>query len=258
MSGAGHLVAKAAFNPRRLIAVSLLFAGSILLPVTAQSAVKTAVSGSDISRPHVYLMRGLLNIFSLGMDQLAVQIARHGIEASVYNHTLEDAVVSEIVLKYRSGDHGPYILVGHSLGADAVMTMAQQLNARGVPVALVVPFDGTGSYAAPQNVACVLNITQRLYAYMTPGLGFHGKLSNMNVSNDATIDHFTIDKSPRLQTVALNSVLQAAHGEACHPGSNTPAVAGRKQTPAPDMAAPAGIAPPTESASPMLRPAYQG
>ena len=78
--------------------------------------------------------------------------------------------------KYRAGDHGPYMLVGHSLGADAVMVMAQELNAQGVPVALVVPFDGTGSYAAPRNVACVLNLTQRHYAYMRPGAGFHGML----------------------------------------------------------------------------------
>src|SRR4029077_12425475 len=135
--------------------------------------------------PHVYLMRGLMNIFSLGMDQLAAQIQRHGIAASVYNHSVEDTVVGEITAKYRSGDHGPFILVGHSLGADAVMAMAQSLDARGVPVALVIPFDGTASYAAPGNVACVLNLTQRVYAYMRPGRGFHGKLSNVDVSSDA-------------------------------------------------------------------------
>ena len=41
-------------------------------------------------------MRGLMNVFSLGMDQLAVLIARNGIEASVHNHAEADAVVSEI------------------------------------------------------------------------------------------------------------------------------------------------------------------
>jgi hypothetical protein len=138
------------------------------------------------------------------------------------------------------------------------MTMAQQLNTRGVPVALVVPFDGTGSYAASQNVACVLNITQRLYAYMTPGFGFRGKLSNVNVSSDTSIDHFTIDKSPRLQAVALNSVLQAAHGETCRPGFGGPATARPKQVPTPNIAAPAGIAAPTRSASPGLRQGYEG
>ena len=44
------------------------------------------------SRAHVYLLRGLMNIFSLGMDQLAGKIERYGIPASVYNHSLEQAV----------------------------------------------------------------------------------------------------------------------------------------------------------------------
>ena len=182
-------------------------------------------------------MRGLLNIFSLGMDQLAAQIARNGIDASVYNHSVEETVVGAIAQKYRAGDHGPYILVGHSLGADSVMLMAQQLDAQGVPVALVVPFDGTASYAAPANVSCVVNLTQRKYAYMQAGAGFHGRLSNVDVSSDTTIDHVTIDKSPRLQAMALKEILQAARGQSCRPGANAPAVARAKQ-PAPKEIAP--------------------
>jgi thioesterase superfamily protein len=199
-------------------------------PVTPHAASTHGPAHDDASHPHVYLMRGLLNIFSLGMDQLAAQIARTGVDASVYNHSVEETVVGAIVQKYRAGDHGPYILVGHSLGADAVMLMAQQLDAQGVPVALVVPFDGTASYAAPANVSCVVNLTQRKYAYMQAGAGFHGKLSNVDVSNDTTIDHVTIDKSPRLQAMALKEIVQAAHGQSCRPGANAPAVARAKQS----------------------------
>jgi hypothetical protein len=199
----------------------------LLLPVAAYSAVKPGQP--EASRPHVYLMRGLLNIFSLGMDQLATAITQQGIEASVYNHSVEESVVGEIVRKYRAGDHGPYILVGHSLGADAVMVMAQQLNAAGVPVSLVVPFDGTGSYTASTNVACVLNITQRYYAYMRPGTGFHGKLRNVDVSSDPNIDHLNIDKTPRLQALALEAVLHAAHAQSCKDA--VPAVARSKASP---------------------------
>jgi thioesterase superfamily protein len=206
------------------------------------AAAHPAIVHDDASHPHVYLMRGLLNIFSLGMDQLAAQVARTGIAASVYNHSVEETVADTIVQKYRAGDRGPYILVGHSLGADAVMLMAQQLNAQGVPVALVVPFDGTSSYAAPSNVSCVLNLTQRKYAYMQAGAGFHGKLSNVDVSSDTTIDHVTIDKSPRLQAMALKEILQAAHGQSCRPGANTPAVA-RAKPAAPKEIAPSDIVP---------------
>lgn len=229
---------------RRLAADAFLIAALSVVPAAAAQTAKpiahaapahggvgrSAVSHDEASHPHVYLMRGLLNIFSLGMDQLAAQIARNGIDASVYNHSVEETVVGAIVQKYRAGDHGPYILVGHSLGADAVMVMAQQLNAQGVPVALVVPFDGTGSYAAPANVNCVFNLTQRSYAYMQAGAGFHGKLSNVDVSSDTSIDHVTIDKSPRLQAMALKEILQAAHGQSCRPGANAPALARAKQS----------------------------
>ena len=199
-------------------------------PVAPHAASTHGSAHDDASHPHVYLMRGLLNIFSLGMDQLAAQIARNGVDASVYNHSVEETVVDAIARKYRAGDHGPYILVGHSLGADAVMLMALQLNAQGVPVALVVPFDGTASYAAPANVSCVVNLTQRKYAYMQAGPGFHGKLSNVDVSGDTTIDHVTIDKSPRLQAMALKEILQAAHGQSCRPGTTPPAIARAKQS----------------------------
>jgi len=248
---------------------ALLAVLGMTLPAIAQSAKTTPREGMA-SRPHVYLMRGLLNIFSLGMDQLAAQIQRRGIDARVYNHSVADSVVDGIVQEYHAGDRGPYILIGHSLGADAVMTMARQLDRQGVPVALVVPFDGTASYAAPANVACVLNLTQRKYAYMVPGTGFHGKLSNVDVSSDTSIDHFTIDKSPRLQAKALNSVLQAVHGQACQPGASS--LAQQKQPPSEAKSAgkgtplaapakseaPARSAAPTKSASPASHSGYQG
>jgi len=221
-----------ACRPLLRASAALLVALAMTLPAIAQSAKTTPREGMA-SRPHVYLMRGLLNIFSLGMDQLAAQIQRRGIDAGVYNHSVADTVVDRIVQEYHAGDHGPYILIGHSLGADAIMTMAQQLDRQGVPVALVVPFDGTASYAAPANVACVLNLTQRKYAYMVPGAGFHGRLSNVDVSSDTSIDHFTIDKSPRLQAKALSSILQAAHGQTCRPGVTGSVVAGGKEPAAP-------------------------
>jgi hypothetical protein len=126
-----------------------------------------------------------------------------------------------------------------------------------VPVALVVPFDGTASYLASRNVACVLNLTQRSYAYMRPGPGFRGNLRNVDVSGDASIDHFTIDKTPRLQAIAMSSVLQAAHAESCRPGINGPAVAGPKEMPAPHEASPAKTAAPTRSAATTLRSGFE-
>ena len=212
----------------RKLAFAML--GLALLPLGARVAASAPQQHAAeqheavTSRAHVYLMRGLMNIFSLGMDSLGAQIQHHGISAVVYNHSMADSVVGDIISKYRAGDHGPYILIGHSLGADAVMQMAQMLNHAGVPVALVIPFDGTGSYGATGNVACVLNLTQRNYAYMRAAPGFHGQLSNVNVASSG-VDHFTIDKSPQLQARALSAVISAASGHSCRNGAAEPAVA---------------------------------
>ncbi|MGH9692985.1 MAG: hypothetical protein ACRD5Z_02500, partial [Bryobacteraceae bacterium] len=163
-------------------------------------------------RAHVYLLRGLMNIFSLGMDDLAEKIRKRGINATVYNHSEWQTLADSAAAAYKAGREGPIILIGHSLGADAVMMMAQYLDKKGIPVALVVPFDGTQSFSTPKNVARLVNITQRDYAYMRKGAGFHGSLYNMDVSSDQSIGHISIDKSPRLHAQVLNYVMAAVGG----------------------------------------------
>jgi hypothetical protein len=182
----------------RLTAVLALFAGIVLAtPGTAQPQ----------ARAHVYVLRGLFNVFSLGMDLLADELKRRGVDATVHGYADWQTLADRAAADYKAGKEAPIILIGHSLGADAVMEMAAYLGRKGVPVALVVPFDGTKSFAASDNVARVLNLTQRDYAYMRGGPGFHGTLANVDVSSDSSIDHINIDKSPRLHTRVVTEVL---------------------------------------------------
>ena len=83
--------------------------------------------------------------------------------------------------------------------------MAAYLGRRDVPVALVVPFDGTASFAASSNVARVLNLSQ--HYWMSRGPGFHGSLINVDLRSDPNIDHLNIDKSPRLHARVIAEVL---------------------------------------------------
>ena len=182
----------------RLTAIGMLVVGLLALGTNPSAAE---------SRAHVYLLRGLMNIFSLGMDTLAEQLNRHGVYATVHGYGEWQALADRAAVDFKAGKEGPIILIGHSLGADAVMEMAAYLGRKGVPVALVVPFDGTQSFAASENVARVLNLTQRDYAYMRRGPGFHGTLSNVDVSSDHSIDHINIDKSPRLHARVVSEVL---------------------------------------------------
>ena len=189
----------------RLTAVFALVVGIVLTlganPGAAQPQPQPQV------RAHAYLLRGLMNIFSLGMDTLAEQLKRRGVYATVHNYAEWQTLADRAAADYKAGKEAPIILIGHSLGADAVMEMAAYLGRKGVPVALVVPFDGTQSFAASDNVARVLNLTQRNYAYMRRGPGFKGTLDNVNVSSDHSIDHINIDKSPRLHARVVAEVV---------------------------------------------------
>jgi hypothetical protein len=234
------------------------FAAVGLLAASVTLALATKPSMAE-PRAHVYLLRGLMNIFSLGMDTLAEELTRHGVYATVYNHTQWQALADQAAARYKAGQEGPIIIIGHSLGADAVMEMSAYLGQKGVPVALAVPFDGTQSFAASSNIQRVLNLTQRDYAYMRRGPGFKGTLVNLDVSSDPSIDHLNIDKSPRLHARVISEVLAiigSHRGVPPAPGSTTPhplpvnAPAGNG-TPAP------APAPAHEPAKPEAAPARQ-
>jgi hypothetical protein len=157
--------------------------------------------------PQVYLLRGFLNVFSLGMDDLAAKLQADGISATVMNHADADFVTSRILSAYNSGDHGPIILIGHSLGADAVPEIADALARYNVPVALLILFDGTAPHQIPANVATAVNYTKHFM--IGPGAGSRGVVSNVDLSGDPGIDHLSIDTAPSLQAQAMNYILQA-------------------------------------------------
>jgi hypothetical protein len=193
-------------------------------PVSRQPQQSTAQAPAI-----VYLMRGFMNIFSLGMDELAAKIQAHGIAATVANHADADGVVHQIVTRYHAGDASRIILIGHSLGADAVIAMAQALDRYGVPVALVVLFDASSTQSVPGNVATAVNFT--LHYDLIPAIGFHGTISNVNLRGNNGIDHFSMDKLPSLQAQTLDYVLQAAAAayETQKPPMRTPGISPGQQ-----------------------------
>src|SRR5712691_2918808 len=180
---------------------------------------------SESGAARVYLLHGWMNVFSLGMDDLAQKLEREGIPSSVRNHAEWQQLAEEIAARYRAGDRRPIILIGHSLGADAAILMGEHLGRLGVPVALIVLFDGTQSMAVTENVARVMNITQRIY--ITSGPGFRGELTNIDVSRDAGIAHTTIDKSARLHAVVIDKIKSVIGQEAAVGQPSAPAASMR-------------------------------
>jgi pimeloyl-ACP methyl ester carboxylesterase len=182
------------------------FSQPVVAPHQKVASIPAEVSvRRHASATQVYLMRGFLNVFSLGMDRLAAELRSVGISATVANHTSWEGIANEIASNYKAGQRGPIVLVGHSFGADAVMSMGEYLGQQGVPVALIVPFDGTSPHAATANVARVLNLYKSEGVKITRGPGFHGELTNYYVS-DSNVTHMNIDDDSRLHAMVISRI----------------------------------------------------
>jgi hypothetical protein len=169
----------------------------------------------------VYLMRGVLNIFSLGMDQIAARLERQGIPASVHNHLVWASVADDAAAEYRSGRAKIIILVGHSSGATCLPDMVARLSAQGVPVKLAIGLDSVFHTSLSGRVGRYVNF------YVANGAGtrvektgnFQGKLENVDVESVPGVGHLTIDKNELMQRKVIAEI-DAAVGSA--PSAPTP------------------------------------
>jgi hypothetical protein len=163
----------------------------------------------------VYLLKGLADIFSSGMDKLADKLRRRGIAARVASHASSDMMAAEVIRNYQAGWRAPILIAGHSLGADAAISMAQRLNQARVPVALVVTFGPLSDPQVPPNVGRAINYYQANSAWrgrLVRGRGFRGSLANVNLDSAGDINHFNIEKVERIQNQAIASMLAAIGG----------------------------------------------
>lgn len=96
-------------------------------------------SGNANAAGHIYLLRGLAGIFSTGLDILDQKLIQRGFTATLHGHLDYEELASEAARLQKSGK-GPIIIMGHSLGADAAIFMADKMKSLGAPVALVVTF----------------------------------------------------------------------------------------------------------------------
>jgi hypothetical protein len=120
-------------------AVALLLI-TVLIPPTAGRAV-APVSALPANGAHVYLMRGVLNIFSLGLDDIAAKLQAQGIPVTITNYLAWASVAEEAAADYRSGRVKTIILVGHSSGATILPDMVTRLDQLGAPVKLAIGLD---------------------------------------------------------------------------------------------------------------------
>ena len=176
----------------------------------ATMALALLLCGSAFAaQPEVVLLRGWFGVFSTGMDELAAELKAKGIKAEAIGHLSWKSTVSKIVKDRASGKAFALVLVGHSQGANNVIEMAQALETNKIAVDLLVTLAPMLQEPVPPNVVRAMNYYQNpgWGAPLVAGRGFHGKLSNIDVSSDLTITHINIDKSARVQMEIVRAIL---------------------------------------------------
>jgi hypothetical protein len=181
----------------------------VLVQARPQAAPQAPNARHD-TQAQIYFVRGLANVFSRGMDEMGARLRPYGFAPHVMNHRGSQNAADTIARNYRAGRRSPVILVGHSLGANAVVRMAKRLQTKGVPVAYLATFDPTHSLTVPSNVQSFVNF------YQNNG---HGRPAvfpanrgddkvNLNLTNSPGMTHTNIDQSERLQNIVIGRILE--------------------------------------------------
>ena len=184
----------------------------VLVPPTASRAVPATALPANGA--HVYLMRGVLNIFSLGLDGIAAKLEAQGIPVTVTNYLGWASVADEAAADYRSGRVKTIILVGHSSGATILPDMVERLTQLGAPVKLAIGLDSVFRTSLTGRVGRYVNyyVATGNGEPVAPTKGLHGTLENVNVSSVPGVGHLTIEKSEIMQRRVIGDIDSVVFG----------------------------------------------
>ena len=243
-------------NPKATLPVPSA-AATATKPKAAPSASTADIPGvGEYPIGRVIVLRGLGNIFSRGMDAIAKDLKGRGVNVNLQNHSRWQSISAKLIEDYRANpkEVGPIILVGHSLGGDASIVMANWLTQNRVPVRLIVVFDAVAQvHPVNAGVEDVINFYKpKGYGQEVKGsANFKGTINNVDLTDRTDIDHLNIDKDPVIQQEVIASVmaiLAAANG--APPARKSAPVA--KSTPPAETVS---TAPATPAAAPATTPA---
>ena len=192
----------------RCAARAAALALSMMLVALAASPANAATSASAASSAHVYLLRGVLNIFSFGLDDIAEKLRAQGIPVTVANFVSWSSLANEAASEYRSGRIKTIVLVGHSSGATALPDMVARLNELGTPVKLAIGLDSVFRTSLNGQVGKYINfyIANGAGTPVAKGNRFQGSLENVNVESVPGVGHITIEKNRIMQQKVISAI----------------------------------------------------
>ena len=199
------------FANRRWLRPLTAFAAIALL-LAVPSGARAQGPSTSKSTAHVYLLMGVLNVFSMGMDQIAYKLEQRGIATTVTNYLLLSSVADDAAAAYKSGKVRTIILVGHSSGATALPDMVERLTRLGAPVKLAIGLDSVFQTTLSGKVGRYINfyIGNGAGTRVARGKNLQGELSNVDVENiPGGVGHVTIDKNEIIQQKVISAILSS-------------------------------------------------
>ncbi len=160
---------------------------------------------------NIYLLRGFGDVFSKGLDAIGAKLQKRGINAQVKSHSNWQSITREIIMNRKRHGRKPVVLIGHSLGANAVLKIGRQLKRNRIRVDYMATFAATNPVPVSSNVRRITNYYFKKDGWGKPvkrGAGFRGVLKNIDFSGNKSIGHFNIDEQPKLQNQVIRNILR--------------------------------------------------
>ncbi len=192
----------------------LKFTGRSPAGILIAAALATVLFGAPAAKANqsfvpkrpgeVIFLRGLANIFSLGLDTLSEELRRYGVYSYVHNHKDWDKIGQQLIAKSRKGKLTyPIVIIGHSLGAGASPKLATMIGQEGIAVQYMVMLDAVEPLPVTNYVEDAINYylpKRRGQNLITASKDFEGAYKNVNVKERLQgIDHFNIDENEILR-----------------------------------------------------------
>jgi pimeloyl-ACP methyl ester carboxylesterase len=181
--------------------------------------------GSPTTSGQVYMLRGLFNIFSLGMDTMGQDLRDHDVFVEVHSGPSWRRVAKNITADREQGAKtGPLVISGHSWGADDAVRLARRLGKNGVLVDGLVLVDPTTPPKIPANVRLCVNfyrsrpstdwmpwlrgVAVEAESPSTEIVNYDLRASETHPDLAGEINHFTIEANPEVQEMVVAAVLR--------------------------------------------------
>jgi hypothetical protein len=210
-----------------LLGVDDVLPGACALGPTAPFQPQALPSDEAANRLKIYLLRGLVNIYSLGFDNLATEMRAVNLQPTLVEWPFWENTARQIVSEYAGqADGSEFILVGHSYGADDAVRIAQYMRDYGMEVQLLFLLDATSPPPIPDNVVrCIHYYEPWLLGDLLPDVlpgnpvvadqgNTRTQISNLLFTREALgdgvgcADHFSVDANQLMHNLILTELFQ--------------------------------------------------